>query len=93
MTLANARREACTRCTHTVGFRLVEADADHEDIKDWYGHSDTKTTRIYVGVSASRVRRMSASIDQRPGADPGAVSGRARKSTDLRGKSRKRKTA
>lgn len=89
---------------HTVGFRLAEAGADHEDIKDWYGHSDTKTTRIYVGVSASRVRRMSASIDQRfgwaparpgahPGAHPGAGRGTARKPADSRRKSRRTKTA
>jgi len=50
-----------------VGFALAEGGADHEDIKDWMGHTDTKTTRIYTGVSIKRIRRMSASLEGRFG--------------------------
>lgn len=52
---------------HAVGFALAEGGADHEDIKDWMGHTDTKTTRLYTGVSIKRIRRMSATLDGRFG--------------------------
>lgn len=44
---------------HTVGILLAQAGADFEDIKDWFGHTDVKTTRIYTGFVASRLRTAS----------------------------------
>lgn len=44
---------------HTVGIALAEAGAEWEDIKDWFGHKDSKTTRIYTGVVAKRLRATS----------------------------------
>lgn len=84
---------------HTLGFELAEAGADHEDIKDWYGHTDTKTTRIYTGVSLKRIRRIASRIDNRfgwgsgPGRVPGPAGTARHKSSDSGRKSKVPKTA
>lgn len=52
---------------HTVGILLAEAGADFEDIKDWFGHKDVKTTRIYTGFVASRLRSTSRLLAGRLG--------------------------
>lgn len=52
---------------HTVGIALAEAGADHEDIKDRFGHTDTKTVKIYTGTPVKRLRRVAALIDHRFG--------------------------
>lgn len=39
---------------HTCGSLLVESGMDVETIKDMLGHSDTATTRIYIGMAQRR---------------------------------------
>lgn len=41
---------------HTVAITLAEASAEWGDIRDWFGHTDEKTTRIYTGLVAHRLR-------------------------------------
>jgi site-specific recombinase XerD len=62
---------------HTLGRDLGEAGVDLETIADWYGHTDTKTTRIYTGVIASKLKAASEAINGRLGW--GANSGPKRK--------------
>lgn len=52
---------------HTVGILLAEAGAAWEDIKDFFGHTDVKTTRIYTGFVASRLRKTSGLLAGRLG--------------------------
>jgi integrase len=52
---------------HTVGITLGESDAEWEDIKDWFGHKDIKTTRIYTGVVLKRFRRTAGRLEGRIG--------------------------
>ncbi|MFR9500661.1 MAG: tyrosine-type recombinase/integrase [Rikenellaceae bacterium] len=39
---------------HTYGTMLVESGVDIETVRDLMGHSDSKTTRIYVGIAQQR---------------------------------------
>ena len=39
---------------HTFGALMVEQGVDIETIKDMMGHSDTKTTRIYIEMAQQR---------------------------------------
>ena len=39
---------------HTFGALMVEQGIDIETIKDMMGHSDTKTTRIYIEMAQQR---------------------------------------
>jgi integrase len=41
---------------HTVAITLAESRAEWGDIRDWFGHTDEKTTRIYTGLVAHRLR-------------------------------------
>jgi integrase len=52
---------------HTVGITLAESGAEWEDIKDWFGHTDVKTTRIYTGLVASRLRQTGRLLEGRLG--------------------------
>lgn len=52
---------------HTVGITLAEAGAEWEDIRDWFGHKDLKTTRIYTGFIASRLRGTAKRLEGRIG--------------------------
>lgn len=52
---------------HTVAITLAESDAEWEDIKDWFGHTDVKTTRIYTGLVQKRLRATSAKLEGRIG--------------------------
>lgn len=52
---------------HTVAIALGEAGAEWEDIKDFFGHTDIKTTRIYTGLIATRGRATSRHLDGRIG--------------------------
>ncbi len=52
---------------HTVAITLGEAGAEWEDIKDYFGHTDIKTTRIYTGLIAARGRRTSTHLEGRIG--------------------------
>jgi integrase len=52
---------------HTVAIALGESGAEWEDIKDFFGHTDVKTTRIYTGLIAARGRRTSQHLAGRIG--------------------------
>jgi integrase len=52
---------------HTVGILLAQSGADYEDIRDFFGHRDVKTTRIYTGFVASRLRKTSGLLAGRLG--------------------------
>jgi integrase len=82
---------------HTLGITLAEANAEWEDIKDWFGHTDVKTTRIYTGLVASRLKRTGRLLDKRIGwqslALPAFSGGRWRNVSDQAGKSTGRKQA
>jgi integrase len=52
---------------HTVAITLGESEAEWEDIKDWFGHRDVKSTRIYTGQILKRYRRTSARLEGRIG--------------------------
>lgn len=52
---------------HTVAITLAEAGAEWEDIKDYFGHTDVKTTRIYTGLIAARTRATSQKLAGRIG--------------------------
>ncbi len=52
---------------HTVAITLAESDAEWEDIKDWFGHTDIKTTRIYTGLVQKRLKGTSARLAGRIG--------------------------
>lgn len=52
---------------HTVAITLAEAGGEWEDIKDWFGHTDVKTTRIYTGLVTARARQTSKSLEGRIG--------------------------
>lgn len=52
---------------HTVAITLAEANAEWEDIRDWFGHTDIKTTRIYTGLVMKRLKRTGELLDGRLG--------------------------
>lgn len=52
---------------HTVAIALGNAGAEWEDIKDFFGHTDVKTTRIYTGLIAARTRATSLKLAGRIG--------------------------
>jgi integrase len=52
---------------HTIGILLAEAGAEWEDIRDYFGHTDIKTTRIYTGLIGSRLRTTSGLLEGRFG--------------------------
>jgi len=52
---------------HTVAITLGEAGAEWEDIKDWFGHKDIKTTRIYAGHILQRSRAVAQHLEGRLG--------------------------
>lgn len=61
------RRTRASSGSPKVGFALSERGADREDIKDWFGHTDMKSTRVYTAASLKRIRKVSASVDGRFG--------------------------
>lgn len=52
---------------HTVALTLAESGAEWEDIKDFFGHTDVKTTRIYTGIVVKRMRDTAARLEGRLG--------------------------
>jgi len=50
---------------HSVGFALAEAGADHQDIADQMGHTNTKTTLEYVRLVKSRLKKNSDKLSGR----------------------------
>jgi hypothetical protein len=42
---------------HTVAIARGESGADWEDIKDWFGHKDVKSTRIDTGHILARTKQ------------------------------------
>lgn len=52
---------------HTFGRELGEAGVDMQVIADWFGHTKTDTTRLYVPALASRLKDASQRLDGRLG--------------------------
>lgn len=52
---------------HTVALALAESGAEWEDIRDFFGQKDIKTTRIYTGLVAARGRSTSQKLAGRIG--------------------------
>lgn len=52
---------------HSMAITLAEGGADWEDIKDWFGHTDVKSTRIYTGFVRARSKALSATLAGRIG--------------------------
>jgi len=52
---------------HTVAITLAEAGAEWNDIKDFFGHKDVKTTEIYTGLVRARLRQTSKKLEGRFG--------------------------
>lgn len=52
---------------HTVAIALAEAGAEWEDIRDYFGHTDVKTTRIYTGLVLKRLSETSDKLKGRIG--------------------------
>jgi site-specific recombinase XerD len=52
---------------HTIAITLGESGAEWEDIKDFFGHTDIKTTRIYTGLLHKRLRGTAARLQGRIG--------------------------
>lgn len=50
---------------HSVGFALAEAGTEWEDIRDFFGHTDSKTSRIYTGLVATRLKSTSQRLTGR----------------------------
>lgn len=57
---------------HSVGRELGERGVDLQTIADWYGHTDPKTTRIYVPVLNSQLKKASLLLNGRLGWVPKA---------------------
>ena len=52
---------------HTLAITLGEAGVEFEDIKDFFGHKDVKTTRIYTGYLMARMSRLAHLLEGRLG--------------------------
>jgi integrase len=52
---------------HTVAIALGESGAEWEDIKDWFGHKDVKSTRIYTGHILARTKATAKRLSGRIG--------------------------
>jgi integrase len=52
---------------HTVAITLGESGVEWEDMKDWFGQKDVKTTRIYTGHILARTRGTAKRLDGRIG--------------------------
>ena len=50
---------------HSFGQDLADAGIDVGAIADWFGHTDTKTTKVYTG--GARLKRVSAAAEGRLG--------------------------
>lgn len=52
---------------HAFGRALGERGVDLETIRDWFGHTDSETTRIYTGRLTAKLRAASEAISGRLG--------------------------
>jgi integrase len=52
---------------HTVAITFAESGADFSDMRDWFGHQDEKSTRIYTGHILSRSTQMAERLTGRFG--------------------------
>jgi site-specific recombinase XerD len=52
---------------HTVALTLANSDAEWEDIKDFFGHTDIKTTKIYTGMVLGRLKGTASKLEGRLG--------------------------
>jgi integrase len=54
---------------HTLAITFAESGADFNDMRDWFGHQDVKSTRIYTGHVLARSTQMAARLEGRIGWD------------------------
>lgn len=52
---------------HTMAITLAEHGAEWNDIKDWFGHTDVKTTEIYTGFVRPRIKALGETLTGRIG--------------------------
>jgi integrase len=52
---------------HSTAITFAESGADFSDMRDWFGHEDEKSTRIYTGHILSRSTQMAARLEGRFG--------------------------
>jgi integrase len=52
---------------HTLAITFAESGADWNDMRDWFGHQDVKSTRIYTGHVLARSTQMAARLEGRIG--------------------------
>lgn len=52
---------------HTVAITLGEAGVGWEEMKDWFGHKDVKSTRIYAGHILAKTRATAKHLEGRIG--------------------------
>lgn len=91
---------------HAVGIRLAEAGAEYQDIADHFGQTNIRTAKIYTGTPLKRLRRTAELLGGRfgweaeeatprtaPRSAPRKLGGTEPRNADLRGNSRKAKSA
>lgn len=47
---------------HTVGLALAESGLGWDDIRDFFGHKDSKMTKVYTGLVAKRLKHASQKL-------------------------------
>jgi integrase len=50
---------------HTVGITLATSGAEWQDIQDFFGHTDSKTSKVYTGIVPARLKVASAALQKR----------------------------
>lgn len=50
---------------HTVGLALAESGLGWDDIRDFFGHTDSKMTKVYTGIVAKRLKHASKKLGDR----------------------------
>lgn len=50
---------------HTVGLALAESGLGWDDIRDYFGHKDSKMTKVYTGLVAKRLKHASKQLEDR----------------------------
>jgi integrase len=50
---------------HTLAITFAEDGADFNDMRDWFGHQDVKSTRIYTGHVLARSTQMAQRLEGR----------------------------
>jgi len=64
-----------------VAITFAESGADFSDMRDWFGHQDEKSTRIYTGHILSRSTQMAERLEGRFGWTADSVQAASPKAT------------